>query len=161
MTSILFQLLYSNSVDHIDVELQIDAPHKGFFEFSLCPDARAELPKISVTNDSNSYAACISSCKTECENVQGRTVKTNKCLDVAGGDFHLRVVSAVMARLAIQGCKCTNDPRGVGEDFTTTNNRNEWNPRSRHALNKCFESNPLTLVELKVSSLKVPQSIHW
>ena len=75
--------LYSNSVDHMDVELQIDAPHKGFFEFSLCPDARVDLPKISVTDDSNSCANCISSCKTKCEEVQGRTFKTNKCLKVA------------------------------------------------------------------------------
>ena len=148
--------LYSNSVDHMDVELQIDAPHKGFFEFSLCPDARVDLPKINVTDDSNSCANCISSCKTKCEEVQGRTFKTNKCFDVAGGatSKFTRCECSDGTFLAIQGCKCTNDPRGVGEDFTCIdfNNRNEWNPRSRHALNKCFESNPLTLVELQGAS---------
>ncbi len=139
----------------LDVQVQITAPHKGFFEFSLCTiekvfDAYYTAPVIHGTTDTNikNSSNCIdeknnietelNSCKTKCNHACNGSPSINQAF-MGKQDHPPTVVCRCRdnTRKYIQGCApCKNGvntlpaPRGIG---------NEWYSESvGRAVTKCL-----------------------
>ena len=161
---------YKSGTD-IDVDIKIRAKHKGFFEWSLCLDARKKLkpltnkapitsqstpadnevqnrlhdgdPSANKTPKSNdNLQACKRDCQVEC-NARSTGVKVNQ----AWGKYDSAYIKCVCENgdtLIFENCKCTEHDNAP--PCPETNPRNDYNEQADAQLAECFEQTPLEIV---------------
>ena len=162
-------MLKSGSV--IEVELEISAKHQGFFEFSLCLDARSNAylqPPIDVQNyltanashydtravNENQQDPCKQKCQERITSIDGEEVLYNRG-SCDGTDCFFRCESTSNTHYFVEidpttPCLCTkkeNDDVADDDPISTCYNWDMWkNSYNDAAVKQCFEAMRLPLV---------------